>query len=174
MDQDQPTKPILTLIHSCRITLLIYEQISKEDKYHTPFDGSILPCTLNFVPKQGASVMAWFSASSAPKDKFEVEGRASFVKGDDATSIAVTPLRSSLPVMPVYGHVQRHGRHDSVSLMVDEVRIEVATDDFAVWKAHRKFQEFLSVFYDTYYVVSIKVVVESHWNGKGNDQDNSW
>jgi hypothetical protein len=144
----------LRLIHSRRIALLIYEQISTEDKYHTPLDGSILPCTLNFVPN-------------------EVEGRASFVQGDDATSIAVTPLRSGLPVMPVYGHVQRHGRHDSVSLTVDEVRIEVTTDDFAVWKAHRKFQEFLSVFYDTYYVVSIKVVVESHWNGKGNDQDNS-
>uniref|UniRef100_A0A0E0P7V4 Uncharacterized protein n=1 Tax=Oryza rufipogon TaxID=4529 RepID=A0A0E0P7V4_ORYRU len=104
-------------------------------------------CLAPLISSQSKELLLW-PDSLLPlllKDKFEVEGRASFVQGDDATSIAVTPLRSGLPVMPVYGHVQRHGRHDSVSLTVDEVRIEVSTDDFAVWKAHRKFQEFLGL-----------------------------
>uniref|UniRef100_A0A0D3FUQ1 Uncharacterized protein n=1 Tax=Oryza barthii TaxID=65489 RepID=A0A0D3FUQ1_9ORYZ len=108
-------------------------------------------CLAALISSQSKELLLW-PDSLLPlllKDKFEVEGRASFVQGDDATSIAVTPLRSGLPGDACVRPCRTARHHDSIDLTVDEVRIEVAADDFAVWKAHPKFQEFLSVFRDT-------------------------
>lgn len=111
--------------------------------------ASCLATTL--ISSQSKELLLWPDSllPLLPKDKFEVEGRASFVQGDDAPSIAVTPLRSGLPGDACVRPCRTARRHDSVDLTVDEVRVEVTTDDFAVWKPHRKFQEFLSVFHDT-------------------------
>lgn len=105
-------------------------------------------CLAALISPQSKELLLW-PDSLLPlllKDKFEVEGRASFVQGDDATSIAVTPLCTSLLgdacVRPC-SDVERHARHDSVNLTDDKVRIEVATDDFAAWKVDRKSQEFI-------------------------------